>query len=97
MSLPTTVVGSIVTYDVQVLDRIDQEDSAGEHDSLSTPATIKVKASLPADWRWQTFFHELLHMVEEEQFIDLTEDQVERIALGLYACWKRNNWSLPGC
>lgn len=94
--LPERVEGAIVTYEVQVVEHVDQQGSAGEHDSLSSPATLKVRAGLPADWRWQTFFHELLHMVEEEQHVDLSEDQVERIALGLYACWRRNGWELPG-
>ena len=94
-ALPDVVYGAIRDYAVQIVERVDAEDSAGEHDSLSQHGTIKIKAILPDDWRWQTFFHELLHMVEEEQHLDLTEDVVERISLGLYACWRRNNWALP--
>jgi len=94
-ALPKVVKGAIVDYEVQLINPVDDQNSAGEHDSLSTPATIKVKSSLPPHWQWQTFFHELVHMVEEEQHVDLSEDEVERIALGLYACWRRNGWELP--
>ena len=93
--LPSRVVGALVDYDVLVVDRVDDLDSAGEHNSLSVPATIRIKASLPEHWRWQTLWHELLHMLEEEQLVDLSEDEVERLAVGLCALWRRNEWVQP--
>lgn len=95
-ALPSHVRGALVDYDVLVVDRVDDQDSAGEHDSLRVPATIRIKAALPPHWRWQTLWHELLHMVEEEQTLDLTEDEVERLAVGLCALWRRNAWPQPG-
>ena len=94
--LPLRIRGAVADYVVEIVDRVDDQDSAGEHDSLASPATIKVKAALPPHWRWQTFWHELIHMLEEESLVDLTEDEVERLAIGLYACWKRNGWVPPG-
>lgn len=94
--LPASVRGALCDYVVQLVERVDAADSAGEHDSTTTNPVIKIRANLPEHWRWQTLWHELLHMIEEEQNMDLTEDQVERLALGLCACWGRNQWRQPG-
>lgn len=94
--MPARVKGALHDYVVEQVARIDQQDSAGEHCSTTFPQTIKLNASLTPNWAWQTLFHELLHVVEEEQHLDFTEDQIERLALGLFALWRRNDWVLPG-
>ena len=94
--LPKSLKGALHDYKVERPVRIDPQDSAGEHCSTVLPQTIKVNADLTPNWAWQTFYHELLHVVEEEQHLELTEDVVERLALGLFALWRRNGWVLPG-
>ena len=95
-ALPSSIIGARCHYHVELCERVDAEDSAGEHDSMHEPPSIRIKASLPEHWRWQTLWHELLHMVEEEQTLDLNENQVERLATGLCALWWRNKWEQPG-
>lgn len=94
--LPAHIIGALHDYVVELVARVDDADSDGEHDSLSVPPRIRIKASLPPAWQWQTLWHELLHMIEEEQHLDLTEDQCERLALGFAALWRRNGWTNPG-
>lgn len=94
--LPARIVGALHDYDVALVERVDDADSEGEHDSLRVPPRIAIKASLPESWQWQTLWHELMHVIEEEQHLDLSEDQCERLALGFAALWRRNAWENPG-
>lgn len=94
--LPLNIRGLLTDYQVELVSKVDEEESAGEHCSTQVPATIRIDDALPEWWQWQTLFHEMLHMWEEEQHLDLTEDQIERLALAMYGCWHRNCWVLPG-
>ena len=88
--LPERIAGALCDYQVLVVERVDDADSCGEHDSLSPTPTIKIRANLPEHWQQQTLWHELLHMIEEEQTLDFIEDEIERLAVGLCALWRRN-------
>ena len=45
--LPDRIVGALHDYVVEHVERVDELDSDGEHDSLRTPPRIAIKASLP--------------------------------------------------
>lgn len=60
---------------------------------------IYIRKGLRSSQRWKAFFHELLHVVEYDVGLDLDDEghsgAINRLALGLYAIFLANNWSLP--
>lgn len=68
--------------------RHDDEEVVGltDHDAL----TIYVDSNLPGD-RWlTTLWHELIHALDFDRSINLTEDQVDSLANGIVRLGKDN-------
>lgn len=64
------------------------EGCIGECDTYNQ--TIKVNPSLPEATLQETLLHEVIHAVEEQLHLRMTERQVFALATGLYAVFKDN-------
>lgn len=51
---------------------------------------ISVLKGLPTETEQETFLHEVIHAVEEQLSLGMTENQVYALACGLYAVYKNN-------
>lgn len=51
---------------------------------------IKVENGLPAPRAEETFFHELVHAVDEFMCTQLSEEQMDQLSKGLYMVFKEN-------
>jgi len=97
--LPKVVKGGIANYKVKLMqlgnDRTGQFIAAENNNP-----EIQIEQAMPPEFRWQTFFHELLHAIEVEYEVNLkdkaNDSDVNRLANGLFTFWRRNNWKLPG-
>ena len=103
--LPTAYQGDLCVYQVVIgtpdgsVDPEFSQGACGLHNSITDAPALYINSAMPEWWRWQTFFHEVLHSIEEEMALDLKDGktgEVERLALGLYRAWRRNGWKLPG-
>ena len=70
--------------------------TAGLYDADSDEVTISIISHEPRREKWIIFFHELLHDLEIEGNVNLTEKEVEAISTALFSCFMRNDWALPG-
>ncbi len=97
--LPKKVIGSVA--DVTVVVGRTEAVNAGEFtDDDDNMPQIRVSEKLPLTMAWETWFHEWLHMMEFESGVRLRgeqpDDDVDRLAMAMYACYLRNGWTLPG-
>ena len=98
-SLPKKVIGSIADVKV-VVGRTDSTNAGEFTEDDNLMPEIRVSDKLAAPLRWETWFHEWLHMMEFESGVRLRgeqpDDDVDRLAMAMYACYLRNGWTLPG-
>jgi len=97
--LPKKVKGQIVTYRV-INERPEVDGAAAAFEDRDGYPVIRVSPKLCPEFRWQGFFHELIHAAEFEQGLSLPDTSenptVDRLAMALTGFFIRNNWSLPG-
>lgn len=55
---------------------------------------IKIHHALMSDMREKTILHEIIHAVENQLDLNLSETQVKGIATGLYCIYRENNMRL---
>jgi len=98
-ALPKQVKGQIVTYRV-ILERPEVDGACAAFEDREGYPVIRVSPKLCPEFRWQAFFHELIHAAEFEQGLNLPDTAenpvVDRISMALAGFFIRNNWSLPG-
>lgn len=76
------------TYRISVVDKVDDEDSLGEcNDVLQR---ILVKAGQRPDQAMDTVLHEIVHAIDYQMHLSLTERQVHCVASGLTAVFLEN-------
>ena len=97
--LPKRVKGVLFKYKVIEVDSFDDADQYGITDV--DKGTIKILQSLEPSLKWQTFFHELIHVCEQEVGMrelkdDKGDSDADRLGLALISIWQRNKWILPG-
>lgn len=56
---------------------------------------IRVWRDAPTDRAWTTLLHEALHAIDDLVSLDLTEEQVTRLAPALHAFLRDNGFTLP--
>lgn len=97
--LPKKVIGALCDFDVIMREPMDMptgNDDYGDFSSHCRKPQININKSSVEHWQWQTFLHELTHMIEEESGVKLKEEQTDRWALAWLVLWRRNGWMLPG-
>lgn len=77
-------------YKLQVVEKIDDEDSYGEHDY--SKQTMKVREDQGFEAARDSLLHEAVHGVDEQMDIDLKEHQVRKLATGMLALMRDNPW-----
>lgn len=75
-------------YQVQILDRVDEQDSWGEHELGEQ--LLKAKREQGFEAARDTLLHEALHGIEDQLNLNLKEQQVHQIATGLLAVLRDN-------
>lgn len=76
------------TYAVEFVDKVDDKDSMGEHE-LSTQK-IKIKNDQHAESAKETLLHEAIHAIDEQLDLGIREQQVHRLAVGLFQVLREN-------
>ena len=101
--LPRKVKGALCDFTVNQLEPMDMRvsvDDFGDYSSMHRKPDININKTLPEHHRWLTFWHELIHLLEEEAGIELKDEknnsEVDRFALAMLSLWRRNDWALPG-
>ena len=89
MRIPRKVKILGQTYTVHY--KKEMEDDMGECDYVNNKITLL--RGMTDEKTMQTFLHELIHAVEKSMNINLKEDQVDNLSLGLYQILKENNIS----
>lgn len=86
MQTPLKIIGK--TYSFQVVDKVDEEDSLGEcHDVLQR---ILVRSGQKPDQLMDTILHEVVHAIDYQMHLGMTERQVHAVAAGLTAVFLDN-------
>ena len=75
-------------YSISTVATIDDDGNSGEIDVRA--CTIKLIDGLADHMRQESLLHEVIHGVDEELSIGLTEEQVRRLSVGLYAVYREN-------
>jgi uncharacterized protein YpuA (DUF1002 family) len=76
------------TYTLSLVDQVDDQDSLGEcNDVLQR---ILVKSGQKPDQLMDTILHEVVHAVDYQMHLGLTERQVHAVAAGLTAVFLDN-------
>jgi hypothetical protein len=76
------------TYSLQIVDKVDEQDSLGEcNDSLQR---ILVKSGQKPDQAMDTVIHEITHAIDYQMHLGLSERQVHCVAAGLTAVLLEN-------
>lgn len=86
MKIPKRVKVGAIPYAVETLARIEcrehgqWRDRAGEHDGAEQ--VIRLARFLPIEQRWETFWHEVLHALDEglPAKLKLGEDRIAQLA-----------------
>lgn len=77
---------------VKYVDTFIGADQIGECDVCG--GEIIVTATLKEDIKNETILHEVIHCVDEMLSIGLSEEQVNRLSVGLYAVYRENGFQL---
>jgi len=86
METPLKIIGK--TYNFQVVDKVDDADSLGEcNDVLQR---ILVKSDQKPDQLMDTILHEVVHAIDYQMHLGMTERQVHAVAAGLTAVFLDN-------
>ena len=99
--IPPEVVTSFGIMEVKYVNKLPppknkQEYTAGLYSDENGKLTISILRREPRNEKWVIFFHELIHSLEAESKIQLTEKEVNALSLTLFGCFMRNDWKLPG-
>ena len=97
--LPKKVNGVLFSYKLTEVENFDDPDCYGVTDT--DKGTIRILKSLEPEMKWQTFWHELIHVCEQEVGMkplkdDKEDSDADRLGLALISLWQRNKWVLPG-
>jgi len=52
-------------------------------------ALIRINSEVSQEQQEETLLHEVMHIVDEELLLDLKEDQIHRLAVGVYSAGYR--------
>ena len=80
------VVGK--TYVINVVEKVDDEDSMGEVDHASQRILIKSAQTLQAEQ--DTLLHETLHAIEHAMDMEFDETEIHRLTAGLLQVLRDN-------
>ena len=96
--LPKKVRFGVVNCKVTV-ERVDEKAAEFSDDEEGYPV-IRISEKLCPNVQWQSFFHELIHLIEFKYNMNLKDtphdSDVDRLAQGLMECFLLNKWPLPG-
>lgn len=76
------------TYDIHYKTTMEEEDDLGEFDPALQKITIK--KGQPLETEQDTLLHEVMHAVDSELNLNLSEKQVRGLATGILAVLKDN-------
>lgn len=85
MKIPASIKIGGHKFTVELVDYIDDDDSAGECDVYIN--TIRIKKSLNQSQKEETLIHEVIHAMD----MHMTEAQVDRLGFNLYQVLKDAN------
>lgn len=77
-----------VTYPIEYTTQMDIENAMAYIDFSNQ--IIKIDANYPIEMQKSSLLHEVIHGVSYGYNVGLSEDQVEKLARGLYATLKDN-------
>ena len=97
--IPVEVVGVDGVLKIHYVNKLpppknSKEYTAGLYDG-GTDEIFIIRRE-PRKEKWIIFFHELIHALESEGKITLTEKEVKALSNTLFRCFIRNDWKLPG-
>ena len=85
---PKRVKVGVLNYNVDYVQKVDEDDSLGECDY--TGQAIKIKENQPFESERDAMLHEFFHAVDHMQETNLTEKQVNRMATGILMLLRDN-------
>ncbi len=99
--IPKEVIGAYGVLKIQYVNKLPkpenpEEYTIGLYQTDKNELTISILRREPRREKWVIFFHELLHNLEDEGAVSLTEKEVDAISKALFSCFLRNEWKLPG-
>lgn len=84
----TTIKIAGVTYPIDYTTKMDIENAIAYIDF--NKQIIKIDANYPIEMQKSALLHEVIHGVSYSYNVGLSEDEVEKLARGLYATFKDN-------
>lgn len=93
MNIPEKVKIGCKDYEVEILDKLLYLEGKTVYGTINTNSSkieISTAGEVSKDSINLTFFHEVLHGLEDFLDIDLTEEHIEKFAKGLYLFVKEN-------
>ena len=85
-----TILGK--PYQIHYVDKVDDDDNSGE--SNIRTGEIKVLNALTPHLSRETLLHEIIHIVSDELYLELSERQVAALSVGLYSVYRDNHLHL---
>ncbi|HOT31249.1 MAG TPA: hypothetical protein PLQ61_06765 [Bacteroidales bacterium] len=93
MNIPEKVKIGCKDYEIEIVDKLlylEGKTACGVINRNSCKIELSTAEAMSEDSMNLTFFHEVLHGLEDFFDIDLTEEQIEKFAKGLYLFIKEN-------
>lgn len=90
MRIPSKVKVLGQDFDVVFLPKEKMKDALGM--SCPDTNTIKLRKCLKGDKLGEVFIHEVMHSIEQTLNMDLGEDTINNLSVGVYAFLKENGY-----
>lgn len=93
MNIPSKVKIGGMIYDIKIINSKKYELTETKNWGLSKHGECKIILDINVNSQrlWQTFFHEILHVISIEYSAGLSEKNVDRISNGFYTFLTDNN------
>jgi len=92
LKIPNDIIINGITYKILIKKpvkcNLSEEQFRGSADYKD--ATITISNAYQQESKERTLIHEILHILDDDYKIDLSEDHIRRIATGIYTVLKSN-------
>ena len=85
---PRTVRVIGKTFAIEYVEAVDDEGNSGEH--RRDDQLIKIKLKQHPETLRETLLHEVIHAIDEQLDLGMKEQQVHRLAIGLFQVLREN-------
>ena len=87
-NLPAQVTIDGIVYDVTLVKGLRNESGKLDGSVTYAQTLIEIEAEMNQQAQWQTFLHEIFHIISVHRKLNLTEDQTDALSYGAIALFR---------